>query len=185
MKRFSGPIPGQSLTTTPKNSPWERPPEISDPEEAIQMHITRLSQPDMLNSVLDVVELEEIDLNTIVKGIVRGAVYNGIHSIDVGLLVAPVIHEFIKQAANSVGIATEDGFEDKGAKEKQRQYSVSKRAQKMLKEMGATPKEVLSEAPVEEAPAEEMTQGAPMEAGPQEGAATGMAPKGLMSRGAM
>ncbi len=186
MKRFSGPIPGQSLTGTPKGHPWERPPEINDPEEAILMHISRLSQPDMLNSVLDLIELEEIDINTMVKGIMRGAVSSGVHSIDVGLIVAPVVHEFIKQAAMASGIAAEDGFEDKGAKEQQRQYAIAKRAKKMLREMGVSPKEILEEAPAEE-PAMGVGESTPMEAMPQESAEvmTEEAPKGLMARGAM
>ena len=29
--QFERPVPGQSLTTTPKSAPYERPPEITDP----------------------------------------------------------------------------------------------------------------------------------------------------------
>jgi len=29
---FSAPIPGQSLTSEPKNSTWENPPQIAEPE---------------------------------------------------------------------------------------------------------------------------------------------------------
>ena len=36
-------IPGQSLTDTPKNYPWERPAEIADPDEAIRYHMDRVS----------------------------------------------------------------------------------------------------------------------------------------------
>ena len=35
MELLKAPIPGQSLTDEPKNYPWENPPEITDPEEAI------------------------------------------------------------------------------------------------------------------------------------------------------
>lgn len=167
--QFNGPIPGQSLTTAPKNFPWERPPEISDPEEAIQMHITRLSDPDLLEDALNLLEFEDLDIQTVVKGIMRGAVANGIHSIDVALIAAPIVHEFIKQAAKAVGIDAEDGFEDKSAKKQRDDYVVSSRAKKMLKEMGAKPKEVAKEVQMEEAPKEE----APV------------APKGLMARGDM
>lgn len=167
--QFNGPIPGQSLTTPPKNFPWERPPEIVDPEEAIQMHITRLSDPDLLEDALNLLEFEDLDIQTVVKGIMRGAVANGIHSIDVALLAAPVVHEFLKQAAKAVGIDAEDGFEDKAAKKQRDDYVVSNRAKKMLKEMGAKPKEVAKEVEMEEAPEEE----APV------------APKGLMARGDM
>ena len=113
MRPSIGPIPGQSLTTAPKAYPWERPPEITDPEEAMQYHLDRLSQPDNLGTLLDLVELEDMDVYTITKGLMRGAVANGIHTIDVGLLVAPVVHEFVKQAAVAYGLTPDDGFEDK------------------------------------------------------------------------
>lgn len=169
MQALNGPIPGQSLTVEPKNFAWERPPEISDPEEAIQMHITRLSDPDLLEDALNLLEFEDLDIQTVVKGIMRGAVANGIHSIDVALIAAPVVHEFLKQAAKAVGIDAEDGFEDKNTKKQRDDYVVSSRAKKMLKEMGAKPKEVAKEVEMEEAPEEE----APV------------APKGLMARGDM
>lgn len=174
MKALSGPIPGQSLTTTPKNFPWERPPEIVDPEEAIQMHITRLSDPDLLEDALNLLEFEELDIQTVVTGIMRGAVANGVHSVDVGMLVAPVVHEFIKQAAKAAGIAAEDGFENKDAKEQKRQYVIASKARKTLAEMGAKPKEVAKEVEMEEAPEEE-----------EEVEEMPVTSKGLMARGDM
>ena len=169
MQALNGPIPGQSLTVEPKNFPWERPPEIVDPEEAIQMHITRLSDPEMLEDVLDILEFEEVDIQTLVVGVMRGAVANGIHSIDVGMMVAPVVHEFIKQAAKAAGIDVEDGFEDKDAKKQKEEYRLTSRAKRVLKEMGAKPKEVVKEIEIEEAPEE----------------VAPVAPKGLMARGNM
>jgi hypothetical protein len=68
-----------------------------------------------------------------------------------------------------VGIDAEDGFEDKEAKKQRDEYVVTSRARKILKEMGARPKEVAKEVEMEEAPEEE----APMPS------------KGLMSRGDM
>ena len=45
---FAAPIPGQSLTTEPKNMPFERPPEIVDPIEALDMHIENISKVEAL-----------------------------------------------------------------------------------------------------------------------------------------
>jgi hypothetical protein len=142
---FNAPIPGQSLTTTPKNYPWERPPEINDPEEAIQMHLTRLSDPEVLEAALDLIELEDLDIQTVVKGLMRSAISKGLHSIDVALLVSPVVHEFIKQAAKAAKIDAEDGFVDKAAKGKQEQATIAARARKQLVKLGAKPKEVVKE----------------------------------------
>lgn len=183
MRELSGPIPGQSLTTTPKNFAWERPPEISDPEEAMQMHLTRISQPDMMEAVLNVIEIEELDIQTVVTGILRGAVSSGIHSIDVGMMVAPVLHEFIKQATKAVGIEADDGFVDKKAKAAEREAIIAAKARKMLAKMGVKPAEAAkaAEATPTAAPMEAPAvapQAAPMEA-PVE------ASKGLMARGEM
>lgn len=153
---FAAPIPGQSLTTPPKNYAWERPPEVTDPEEAMQMHITRLSEPEILEAVLDAFEVGEVDVASMTKGIIRAAVAQGLHTIDVGMLVAPVVHEFIKQAAVTAGIEVEDGFEDKAGKEAQKQAVLEARARKQLKAIqDRVPQEeveIPAEPVVEEAP---------------------------------
>jgi len=153
MKQFSAPIPGQSLTLEPKAYPWERPPEINDPEEAIQMHLARLTDPDMFESALDAMELGELDISTVTKGILRGAVSNGIHSIDVALIAAPVIHEFLRNAADAAGIEVDDGFEDKAAKEMQKQSRIALKAKKEMSKAKPVPVvKPVKEAPVVEQP---------------------------------
>lgn len=152
MKQFNAPIPGQSLTLEPKAYPWERPPEINDPEEAIQMHLTRLSKPEMMQDILNIIELQDIDIYTLTKGILRGAVAEGIHSVDVGLIAGPVIHEFIKQSAKAAGVPADDGFEDKTAKEEERRSVEVLRAKKYLSTMKDKPKMPEKPQPQQEAP---------------------------------
>ena len=72
-KTFQRPIPGQSLTSQPRNRPYERPPEITDPEEALRYHITRLTDPEMLDNVVLVIQ-KEVPVRDLVEGIMRGAV---------------------------------------------------------------------------------------------------------------
>jgi len=164
MDMFSAPIPGQSLTTEPKGFPWERPPEITDPEEAIQMHLARLSEPDMLDMVLDLIESDGLDVKTLTSGIMRGAVAKGMHTIDVALLVAPVVHEFIKQGALAFGLSPDDGFENKEEKAEYAKAKNTSLSKKMIKEMPPmVSKEVLEVSPAEKVTTEK--------------------PKGLMSRG--
>ena len=108
MMAFERPIPGQSLTTEPKNAPYERPPEITDPVEALDAHIENLLKPGAIEDVLYFLEFG-VDLVTMVQGILRGAVMEGIHSIDVSLIIAPVIHEYIKGFADAEGIEYKEG----------------------------------------------------------------------------
>lgn len=164
MDMFSAPIPGQSLTTEPKGFPWERPPEIVDPEEAIQYHLARLSEPEMFEGILDTIEIDGLDVKTLTTGIMRGAVATGMHSIDVALLVAPVVHEFIKQGAIAFGLKPDDGFEDKEEKAEYTKAKKTSLAKKMIKEMPPmVDKKALAVSPAEQATAEK--------------------PKGLMARG--
>lgn len=143
---FSGPIPGQSLTLEPKGFPWERPAEIADPEKALQHELKRISEPQVLGSIFDAIEVYELDVNTLTKGIARAGVSQGLYTIDVAMLISPVIHEFIKQAASSSGLDPEDGFEDKTAREEDKRQREIALAKKMMKDMKLKPKEVAKEA---------------------------------------
>lgn len=164
--KFDAPIPGQSLTGKPKNFPWERPPEITDPELAIQYHLEKLSQPKAIEGILDTILVLEVDVATLTKGYLRTQVSEGIHSIDVSLLVAPVIHEFIKQVATSAGIDFEEGFEDKTREANARRKRQEEFAKKTLKQLEVKPKELV----------QEITEAPPMEEPTS---------KGLMSRETM
>ena len=53
-----------------------------------------------------------MDLSTLVEGIARGAVAEGIHSIDVSLIITPVIHEYLKGYADALEIEYDEGFEN-------------------------------------------------------------------------
>lgn len=128
---FNAPIPGESLTKSPGAMPFERPPEISDPEEAIQMHLTRLSKPQMTQDLLDTLELD-IDVVTLTEGILRSAVATGVHSIDISLAIAPVIHEFIKTTAEDAGVKYDEGLDDPKAAQKRKAVTKAK-AVKMVK----------------------------------------------------
>ena len=109
--QFNRAIPGQSLTTPPKSAPYERPPQISDPLEAIDYHLEQLDDPKTVEELMFFLQLG-IDLSTLVEGIARKAVLDGIHSIDISLSIAPVIHEYVKGYADAMDIDYDEGFED-------------------------------------------------------------------------
>jgi hypothetical protein len=150
---LQAPIPGQSLTTPPGSFPFERPPEISDPEEAIQMHLTRLSDPEMMEDMLDMLELE-VPISQLTEGILRSAVAEGIHSIDISLAIAPVLHEFMKLNADESGIEYEEGLEDKEEKAARHATIKKAKATKLARKfLEGKPKEDKA-APIEEPPKE-------------------------------
>ncbi len=127
-------IPGQSLTAEPKNAPYENPPEMNKPEDAVEWHLDRLTEEARLDALVDALELG-LDVVTLTEGILRGAVMDGQHSIDVSLIIAPVIHEFIKTTADKAGVDYEEGFPDDTDKRKSVKYQINERkARKMIAE---------------------------------------------------
>ena len=146
---FRAPIPGQSLTTEPGNAPYERPPEMTDPEDALIYQIEQLTDERRMGSILLLLE-NGFDIRTVTEGVLRIGVFKGIHSIDVSLIIAPAVHEYIRTTAEMVGIDYTEGFETDEQDEKL-QYAINEtKARKALSKIGAEPKRV----PVAEAPDE-------------------------------
>ena len=178
MSQFNRPIPGQSLTSTPGNAPYEKPPEITDVGEAIEIHLDRLKDQETMEGVLFFLEMG-VDLQTLVEGILRNAVMIGKHSIDISILAGPVLHEFIRGTAMASGIDFDEGIEDKEGKKLQTYARNKMRSSKMLEDLGYEKPEKkaveVTEPEVEEEaimPEEEMVM-------PEE------EPTGLMSRRAV
>jgi hypothetical protein len=172
---FNGPIPGQSLTTEPKNAAYERAPEVTDPIKALDVHLNNLTKPEAMEDALYFLELG-IDLVTLVEGILRSAVIEGIHSIDVSLIIAPVIHEHIKAAATKADLDFDEGFDNPDrdvAIQYERDTMRAKKMLKKLKEEEGDPEleeiNVMEEEPMEKEAEIELTDMPP-------------APMGLMAR---
>ena len=105
------PIPGQSLTDEPNNFAWERPPEITNPNEAVRFHLDRLSEKPVAESVLFLMEFG-YPTDVLTRSLLTASVGEGMHSIDVSLIVAPVIEEELGYMARTAGIDYKDTFED-------------------------------------------------------------------------
>ena len=106
-KALNGPIPGQSLTDEPSGFAWERPPETADPNVAIKMHLDKFADEKFLDSALYLMQLG-VPISTLTSTALTVAQGNGIHSVDVSLLIAPVIHKQFKVLADSAGIEYEE-----------------------------------------------------------------------------
>ena len=105
---FDRPIPGMSLTAELGNRPWQQPPQYSTVEEALQWYIPRLTNPEMLDQLLNVME-SGIPLTTIADSMQTGGVMEGKHSLDVGILILPVLIETMAYLAEEAGIEYDEG----------------------------------------------------------------------------
>jgi|TARA_B110000259_G_C13909479_1_gene360265 hypothetical protein len=111
MELLKAPIAGQSLTDESKNFPWENPPEISDPEEAIAMHLSKFNDPVVIDNMLDLLDMG-FPVRSMAESILTASVSAGWHSIDVSLVIAPFMHEHIKSIANESGVRYVEGLDE-------------------------------------------------------------------------
>lgn len=100
VSKFGKPIPGNSLTTHKLGErPWERPPELSSIEEVMPYYMQRLAKQDVLDDIMTALEAG-IPLKPLVETLYTSQVMRGIHSLDLGILIAPALTEFLAAVAD-------------------------------------------------------------------------------------
>lgn len=143
MAQFDRPVAGQSLTTPPKGAAYERPPEITSPEKAFEAHIKNVSRGEAIEDVIFLTS-QGLDIKSLTEGLLRSAVAEGIHSIDISLILAPILHEFIKGRLDVLDVTYEEGIDNKKQTKEiryQRDYVLNKQMMDdiMLDEEDSTP----------------------------------------------
>tara|TARA_A100001515_G_scaffold128448_2_gene114690 strand:+ start:1068 stop:1559 length:492 start_codon:yes stop_codon:yes gene_type:complete len=94
-QRFSGPVPGQAMTAGEKSRPWFNPPKYNTVEEAMEFYLERLSSEQQSTKLLSVIK-KGLPLTSLSETITTGGVMEGLHTIDVALLLNPILVEFMK-----------------------------------------------------------------------------------------
>lgn len=90
--------PGVSWTDQPKSRPWQQPPRHVKLTDVAQMYMESLMSEDAGNDLLDSLETG-IPLSVIAETLMLTGVYKGMHTIDMGILVMPIIMETLKSVA--------------------------------------------------------------------------------------
>jgi hypothetical protein len=107
---FNAPIPGESMTHELGARPWQQPAQYTTVEEALDYYIPRFANDDVINQTADVLRMG-VPVTTLANTIQLASVMEGKHSIDVGMLVLPVIMEMIMYIAEAEGIDYVSGLE--------------------------------------------------------------------------
>ena len=100
---FDAPIAGQSLTAELGARPWQQAPQYSTVEEAFEYYATKLTDPAINDSLLDTLEMGT-PVAPVAEILVQSGAMEGKHSIDVSILILPVIMELIAYVADEAGI---------------------------------------------------------------------------------
>ena len=100
---FNAPIAGESLTHAVGDRPWQTPPEYATIEEALDFYLPRLGDRDLAARMLDIIE-RGVPITALAETITLGGVLQGLHTIDVSVLINPVLVEFMEGLADIAGI---------------------------------------------------------------------------------
>ena len=130
---LDGPIPGQSLTSEPGARPWEKPPRYPTVEDTVTFYIENLSQPKKLARMLDQIE-EGAPLTLIADTLQTLGVDRGLHSLDVGILITPVLIEFMKATAEEAEVPYVIGTEEEEIADEEDQAMAQEVANDLFKE---------------------------------------------------
>jgi hypothetical protein len=152
---FDAPIPGQSLTHEVGARPWQQPAQYTTVEGALDWYLSRFEQRETTEELLNVMEMG-IPLTVIANSLQLGAVLEGVHSIDVGILVTPVLIEMMAYIAEQNDIEFKIGTEEEESPKPSE--SLISAAIQGLEERGVVGDEELTEE-VEEEETEEEPKG--------------------------
>tara|TARA_R100000742_G_C4257174_1_gene75044 strand:- start:472 stop:996 length:525 start_codon:yes stop_codon:yes gene_type:complete len=100
---LDAPIPGQSLTAPLGDRPWQKPAKFSTPEQALEFYVDRISQDRQIEQLVDLLELG-VPVDTLVDTMQLGGVMEGLHSVDVGIIITPALAEVVKQIGDGAEI---------------------------------------------------------------------------------
>ena len=100
---MDGPIPGQSLTAEIGARPWQQPAKFTTAEEALEHYATKITNPRINDSLFDALEMGT-PVSSIAEIVVQNGAMEGMHTIDVSILILPIIMELVAYVADEAGI---------------------------------------------------------------------------------
>ena len=146
---LDAPIAGQSLTAEVGNRPWQQPPQYTTVEEALEYYIPRITNPTMLENLFDVME-SGIPHTTIANAIQTAGAMEGKHTLDVGILIMPVLIETMAYLAEESDIEYDEGSTTDMREDKPSDAAVARAINMVKKKQGKEPSIERLEKPLEE-----------------------------------
>jgi|TARA_R110000765_G_scaffold56817_3_gene111930 hypothetical protein len=90
VSRFNRPVPGHSLTDTPKSKPYENPSMFSDPDDAVDFIVDKLNRPE--NSArFQKLMFAGMSVEEITNTIALGGFTGGVITPDIAEIIKPPI----------------------------------------------------------------------------------------------
>jgi len=91
--------------------PWQQAPQYTTVDEAIEYYLDRMSSEEFTDQLVDVLEMD-VPVTTLANTIQMAGVMDGKHSIDVGMLVMPLLMEMIMLVGDMADVKYDSGMEN-------------------------------------------------------------------------
>ena len=100
---FDAPISGQSLTDEPGNYPWEHPPKTTDPIEAIEKFWDRLTDPEVAQEMITMMEAG-VPIEALARILTFTGFAEGEFTPDVGFLTIEPLMKMLAAIGMRAGV---------------------------------------------------------------------------------
>jgi hypothetical protein len=108
---LDAPIAGMSLTHELGARPWQNPPQYTTVDEAIEYYLERMSTDEFMDQLADVMEMG-VPITTLANTIQLSGVMEGKHTVDVGMLVMPLLMEMMMLIGDNADVNYDSGLTD-------------------------------------------------------------------------
>jgi len=108
---LDAPIPGMSMTHELGARPWQTAAQFTTVDEAIEYYMSRMATEEYMEQAVEVLEMG-VAVTDIANTMQMAGVMEGKHSIDVGMLVTPLIMEMLMLIGDNADIDYDDGLTD-------------------------------------------------------------------------
>ena len=108
---LDAPISGQHMTSELGGRPWQQAPQYKTVDDAIEYYLDRMSSDEFTDQLVDVLEMD-VPVTTLANTLQLGGVMDGKHTVDVGMLVMPLLMEMIMLVGDMADVKYDSGMEN-------------------------------------------------------------------------
>jgi len=108
---LDAPISGQHMTSELGGRPWQQEPQYKTVDDAIEYYLDRMSSDEFTDQLVDVLEMD-VPVTTLANTLQLGGVMDGKHTVDVGMLVMPLLMEMIMLVGDMADVKYDSGMEN-------------------------------------------------------------------------
>jgi hypothetical protein len=120
------PIPGQSLTGKLGEKAYERPPEKPTVDENLSFYVESLLNPEIMPKLAANLDRGRT-VSDFAEAVITSGVASGRHTIDVGVLVLPVVMEIVAYVGELYDVDYDMGLKAKSAESEDHFMEVAKK----------------------------------------------------------